>query len=90
MFHRVKSVAALPGLMLSVEFAEEVTKLYDINPLKDRLPVFRKLDDQQVYELVEVDVGGCGVVWTDDIDLSSDELWENGIIVETPFDADCS
>ena len=35
---------------------------------------------------VEVDVGGYGIVWSDELDLSCDELFENGETVETPFD----
>lgn len=35
---------------------------------------------------VTVDVGWCGVVWNDDLDLSCDELFENGNTVKTPFD----
>lgn len=31
---------------------------------------------------VKVDAGGYGVSWNDDIDLSCNELWENG----TPID----
>ena len=33
-----------------------------------------------------VNVGGYGIVWNDDLDLSCDELWENGEAIETPFD----
>ena len=33
-----------------------------------------------------VDVGGYGIVWNDDLDLSCDELWGNGVVAETPFD----
>lgn len=25
-------------------------------------------------------------MWNDDIDLSCDELWDNGVVVKTPFD----
>ena len=28
----------------------------------------------------------CRVVWNDYVDLSCDELWENGVEVKTPFD----
>ena len=35
---------------------------------------------------MSVDVGGYGIVWNDDLDLSCDELWENGVQVDTPFD----
>ena len=86
MFHKVKNVIALPDLKLSVEFAEGVTKIYDVSPLPSRFPVFRLLEEQGLFEGVEVDVGGYGVVWNDDLDLSCDELWANGVDVDTPFD----
>ena len=35
---------------------------------------------------MQVDAGGYGISWNDDLDLSCDELWENGTVVETPFD----
>ena len=31
-------------------------------------------------------MGGYGIIWNDDLDLSCDELWEHGIQIETPFD----
>ena len=87
MFHKVKNVSALPNYMLSVQFSEGVTKLYDMNPLFEKLPVFKQLKDQpEVFNCVTVDVGGYGIIWDDDFDLSCDELWENGTVVETPFD----
>ena len=36
--------------------------------------------------MVEVDNGGYGISWNDDIDLSCDELFENGVVTKTPFD----
>ena len=33
MFHKVKAVNALPDYRLSVQFAEGVTKIYDVKPL---------------------------------------------------------
>ena len=35
---------------------------------------------------MEVDTGGYGIIWNDDLDLSCDELFENGETVKTPFD----
>jgi len=87
MFHKVKSVSPLPDFKLSVQFSEGVTKLYDLKPLFEKIPAFRFLNDNPVlFRYVTVDVGGYGIVWGDDLDLSCDELWENGTIVETPFD----
>ncbi len=87
MFHKVKNVSALPDYRLSVQFAEGVTKLYDVKPLFDRLPVFKSLlEHPGEFGCVSVDVGGYGIVWNDELDLSCDELWENGVQVQTPFD----
>ena len=87
MFHKIKNVAALPDDRLSVQFSEGVTKIYDVKPLFDRMPVFAVLkDDAQTFYSVSVDVGGYGIVWNDELDLSCDELWEHGTQVRTPFD----
>lgn len=87
MFHKIKSVSALSAYKLSVQFSEGVTKIYDMNPLFQKMPVFRKLTaNPAVFACVSVDVGGYGIVWDDDLDLSCDELWEHGVAVTTPFD----
>lgn len=87
MFHKVKSVTPLPDFKLSVQFSEGVTKLYDVKHLFEKISAFRYFNDNPAeFECVSVDVGGYGIVWNDDLDLSCDELWENGIVVETPFD----
>ncbi len=86
MFHKVKSVSALPNYRLSVQFCEGLTKIYDVKPLFERLPVFASLQNEEDFFAVSVDVGGYGIVWNDELDLSCDELWENGVTVQTPFD----
>ena len=87
MFHKIKNVAALPDYRLSVQFSEGVTKIYDVKPLFEKLPVFATLkDDVQTFYSVSVDIGGYGIVWNDEFDLSCDELWEHGTQVHTPFD----
>ena len=86
-FHKVKNVTALPDFRLSVQFSEGVTKIYDIKPLFEKLPVFCCLRDRaEIFSAVHVDQGGYGIVWNDDLDLSCDELWEHGKQIETPFD----
>ena len=87
MFHKVKSAAPLSDFKLSIQFSEGVTKLYDVKPLFERISAFRYLkDNPSEFDCVSVDVGGYGIVWNDDLDLSCDELLENGVVVETPFD----
>ena len=86
MFHKIKNVSALPEYKLSVQFSEGVTKIYDVKPLFDRLPAFSSLKRNNDFGGVYVDVGGYGIIWNDELDLSCDELWDNGTTVETPFD----
>ena len=87
MFHKVKAVNPMPDLRLCVQFAEGITKIYDIKPLLSKWSVFQALEDQpELFSSVEVDVGGYGIIWNDELDLSCNELFENGKTIETPFD----
>ncbi|MBQ7975827.1 MAG: DUF2442 domain-containing protein [Clostridia bacterium] len=86
MFHKIKNVSPLPDYRLSIQFTEGCTKIYDVKPLFKQIPAFEALKEPLIFSDVTVDVGGYGVVWNDDLDLSCDELWENGTLTETPFD----
>lgn len=87
MFHKIKSVKPLMGFKLLVQFTEGTTKEYDINPIIKKWPAFQAFKEiPALFDAVTVDAGGYGVVWNDELDLSCDELWENGKEVSTPFD----
>ena len=86
MFHKMKEVYPLPNKRLSVLFTDGTTKTYDVNPLFERFDSFKPLENEALFASVAVDVGGYGILWNDDIDLSSDELWEHGVTQTTPFD----
>ncbi|MBR5981406.1 MAG: DUF2442 domain-containing protein, partial [Firmicutes bacterium] len=40
----------------------------------------------ELFYEVQVDTGGYGIVWNDDLDLSCEELYHNGQTIQTPFD----
>jgi len=87
MFHKINDVTACDNFMLVVRFAEGITKKYDVTPLFEKWPVFRKLQESpELFAEVVVDTGGYGIVWNDELDLSCDELFANGQTIETPFD----
>ena len=86
MFHKIRSVTPLENFILLVTFCEGVTKTYDIKPLFDEIPVFKKLADKNEFSKVKVDVGGYGIIWNDEIDLACDELFHNGTIIKSIFD----
>lgn len=87
MFHKVKNVNALTDYKLSVQFIEGVTKIYDVSPIIEKYSLFHPLKNNlTLFNSVIVDQGGYGIIWNDDIDISSNELWNNGKEINTPFD----
>ena len=80
-FPKIKSVYALPNYRLLVIFQNDVAKVYDCTPLLEE-DTFSLLASEQLFTQVEVDAGGYGVVWNDEIDLSESELWLNGVKAE--------
>ena len=80
MFYRIRSVSPLPERRLLVSFLDNTVKKYDMNPLIENNPSFFPLREKALFNQVQVDAGGYGVSWNDDVDLSSNELWENGEI----------
>jgi hypothetical protein len=74
---RIKTVAAVGPLKLVVGFDNGIKKEYDCAPLLARSP-FRLLKDPGFFRAVRVDMGGYGISWNDDVDLSEYELWTNG------------
>lgn len=60
---------------------------YKVDALFNRIPAFTVFIEKPLdFYHVQVDTGGYGISWSDDLDLSSDELWTNGKVIETPFD----
>ena len=87
MFHKIKAVHPLSDYRLQVQFSEGISKIYDVKPLFNKWAVFQVLKNEPaLFAEVEVDTGGYGIVWNDELDLSCDELYENGKTVTTPFD----
>lgn len=80
MFNKVSSVRPLPDYCLLVTFVSGEIKKYDVKPLFNKWEIFKDLISVKgLFEQVKVDVGGYGVCWNDKIDLSCNELYDNGI-----------
>ncbi len=78
-FHRLKNIIPLPDFTLRAEFLDGSEKIYDVKPLMQKIPVFQMLVYVHgLFEQVRIDTGGYGIIWNDEIDLSCDELYENG------------
>lgn len=86
MFYKVKKVKPLENYELLVNFVIGVTKKYKVKPLIKKYDMFKKLEDITLFNKVYTDKSGYAVMWTEDIDISCNELWNNGELVNTPFD----
>ena len=79
MFYKMKNIEPLDNFILYVTFENDVKKYYDLKLIFDRWQEFKILQNNKVlFSNVKIDAGGYGVSWNEDIDLSSNELWENG------------
>ncbi len=80
MIHRIKEVKTSENFMLSVIFQDGVEKEYDVKQLFSVFPKFRVFEkERSLFEQVQVDVGGCGISWNDELDLAAEEVWYNGV-----------
>ena len=76
-YPKIESVYALPNHQLLVVFQNNVVKVYDCTPLLEE-ETFSPLSSENLFTQARAGVGGYGVIWNDELDLSESELWLNG------------
>lgn len=77
-FHTIKSVTPLKDMVLEVVFNNGICKKYDMKNLFKEHKIFKELENEDLFNKVRVDTGGYGIIWDEEIDLSSEEIWNNG------------
>jgi hypothetical protein len=45
--------------------------------------MFSPLGNPSFFRSFQIDDGGYGIIWNDEMDLSEYELWQNGTIVDS-------
>lgn len=83
MFHKIKNVMPACNYSLIVEFDDGTIKGYDLNPLIEQNEPFKKLKGNELFYNVHIDVDRCGVIWDDTLDISSEEIWDNGELLDS-------
>ena len=71
---KVKAVYPANDLNIIVIFTNGVIKRYDVKQLFSQFDWYQELNNPDIFQLVKVDCGGCGVSWNEDIDISEYEL----------------
>ena len=85
MIHKIIFFAAQPDSILLVGFANGERKQFDLKPLMDKYPPFAMLRSVEgLYKQARIDTGGYGIVWNDDLDISSEGIYEQGVACINP------
>lgn len=77
---RIVKAQVIDSHTLMIEFTNQEVKQYDVRHLLEN-PVFAPLRQPAFFKAFEVEPGGYGIVWNEDLDLSEYELWKNGVTV---------
>lgn len=79
MSHRIKKVIPLENFVMLAVFQDGVEKEYDMKQLFEGVQQFRAFENEEgLFEKISVDVGGYGISWNDELDLSSDDIGDDG------------
>lgn len=73
--------------LFDVIFLDGVVKRYDILSLADKFPQLNQLKDRSLFEKGHI-LGWGGVIWNDELDVSVDTVYEDGIDVTNEYDYD--
>ena len=78
----IERVRPLEGFILEAEFTGGELRHYDCKLLIDEIPAFRMMvQDPEIFLHPQVASGCYGVVWNEDLDVASEEIWDNGKVV---------
>ncbi|MCD8347781.1 MAG: helix-turn-helix domain-containing protein [Lachnospiraceae bacterium] len=78
MAHKIKSIKAKENLMIEATFFDGSIKEYNIANLFSAYPQLKILENNPLFYAVQIDVGGYGISWSDDLDLDAETIWEEG------------
>ena len=76
-----EKIEFLKGTIVQVTFIDGKIIQYDMSLMYSKYPHFKLLDDRKLFLSGRLDIGGDGVIWTDEIDFSCASIYECGIVV---------
>jgi hypothetical protein len=80
-FHRIESVALTEPFRLRAVFVDGTEKEYDLRRWEHRPEFSLLFRHPTLQKAVRVEPGGYAVSWNDNIDISAEEIYGNGIDV---------
>lgn len=78
MFNIITKVQAVKKNILNVTYADGKVFVFDVSTLFKKYPVFKQLKKGKLFKEVKVEEGGYAIYWNDEIDLSSEYIYNHG------------
>jgi len=75
---KIRHVKVLDDYIILIIFDNGTKKQYDFKSKLDMYP-YITIKNPGVFKSVQIDAGGYGLSWNDEVDISEYELWTNGI-----------
>ena len=82
MFHKAIHLEFLDGTAMAVTFQDGAVKKYDISVLFSKYPQLEALKDRDLFLSGRL-MGAYGIMWTDELDLETETIYEDGETIET-------
>lgn len=79
---RIEKIRLKDNLIIEATFFTGEVKAFDVSSLFDEYPAYRLLaEDRSLWASAQLMPQGSGVYFNDDLDLTSEEIWENGKLI---------
>lgn len=82
MFHKAIHLEFLDGTAMAVTFLDGAVKKYDISAMFSKYPQLEALKDRELFLSGRL-MGAYGIMWTDELDLETETIYEDGETIET-------
>lgn len=80
MMHKIRSIKTKDNLVIEATFFDGTVKEYNVRNMFPFYPLMKELENNNIlFNGVQIDSGGYGISWNDDLDLESETIWEEGV-----------
>ena len=80
MFHKAVEINYLDGTNLELRFQDGLIKQYNVSSLFNKYPLLKALEDRNMFLSGKL-ISPYGIMWTDELDLETETVYEEGITV---------
>lgn len=77
MFHKAVELSLMEGTSLEVLFQDGAVKRYDMSALFPKYPQLRALENRDLFLAGRL-MGSYGIVWSDELDIETETIYEDG------------